>query len=143
MRINRSMPEDVLIPVLGYPSVSEAVAWLTRAFGFTVRWQIEDHRAQLGVGRTAAVAITTGAVPVTSDHVMIRIDDVDAHRARAMEGGAVVSEATDYMYGERQYAATDPSGRRWLFLSRSPTSRRKTGVHEAVNRIRPSAGTDV
>jgi len=44
MRINRSMPEDVLIPVLGYPSVSEAVAWLTR-FGFTVRWQIEDHRA--------------------------------------------------------------------------------------------------
>jgi hypothetical protein len=92
--------------VLGYPSVSEAVAWLTRAFGFTVRWQIEDHRAQLGVGRTAAVAITTGAVPETSDHVMIRVDDVDAHRARAMEGGAVVSEATDYMYGERQYAAT-------------------------------------
>lgn len=32
-----------------------------------------------------------------------------------MEGAAVVSEATDYMYGERQYAATDPSGRRWLF----------------------------
>jgi len=109
------MPEDVLIPVLGYPSVSEAVAWLTRAFGFTVRWQIEDHRAQLGVGRTAAVAITTGAVPETSDHVMIRVNDVDAHRARAIEGGAVVSEATDYMYGERQYAATDPSGRRWLF----------------------------
>src|SRR5829696_10184874 len=78
MRINRSMPEDVLIPVLGYPSVSEAVAWLPRAFGFTVRWQIEDHRAQLGVGRTAAVAITTGAVPERSDHVMIRVDDVDA-----------------------------------------------------------------
>jgi uncharacterized glyoxalase superfamily protein PhnB len=70
-----------------------------------VRWQIEDHRAQLGFGRTAAVAIT-GAVPETSDHVMIRVDDVDAYRARAMEGGAVVSEATDYVYGERQYAAT-------------------------------------
>ena len=31
------------------------------------------------------------------------------------QGGAVVSEAKDYMYGERQYADTDPSGRRWLF----------------------------
>jgi hypothetical protein len=47
------MPEDVLIPVLGYPSVSEAAAWLTRAFGFSVRWRVEEHRAQLGVGLTS------------------------------------------------------------------------------------------
>ena len=45
MQANRTMPDDVLVPVLAYPSVTEAVAWLTEAFGFTFRWQIEDHRA--------------------------------------------------------------------------------------------------
>jgi hypothetical protein len=44
MQRNRTMPDDVLVPVLAYPSVSEAVVWLTKAFGFTFRWQIEDHR---------------------------------------------------------------------------------------------------
>ena len=109
------MPEDVLIPVLGYPSVSEAVAWLTRAFGFGVRWRVEEHRAQLGVGLTAALAITEGPVPETTDHVMVRVEHVDTHRARAMAAGASVSEAADHMYGERQYTATDLSGRRWVF----------------------------
>jgi hypothetical protein len=52
MQRNRTMPDDVLVPVLAYPSVTEAVAWLTRAFGFTLRWQIEEHRAQLGVGES-------------------------------------------------------------------------------------------
>jgi uncharacterized glyoxalase superfamily protein PhnB len=109
------MPQDVLIPVLSYPSVTEAVSWLTRVFGFTVRWQIGEHRAQLGVGPTAAIAITQGPVPDTADHVMVRVDDVDAHRAEALAGGARVSEAADHPYGERQYSATDASGRHWLF----------------------------
>lgn len=63
MQRNRTMPDDVLVPVLAYPSVTEAVAWLTRAFGFTLRWQIEEHRAQLGVGESAAIAITQGSLP--------------------------------------------------------------------------------
>ena len=53
MQRNRTMPDDVLVPVLGYPLVSEAVVWLTKAFGFTFRWQIEDHRApSWGLART-------------------------------------------------------------------------------------------
>ena len=63
-----------------------------------------------------------------------------------MEGGAVVSEAKDHMYGERAGASGDlhvEAGGGGFSLSRSPTSRRKTGVHEAVNRIRQSAGSDV
>ena len=46
---------------------------------------------------------------------MVRVEDVDTHRARAMAAGASVSEAADHMYGERQYTATDLSGRRWVF----------------------------
>lgn len=116
MLSNRSMPDDVLVPVLDYPSVSEAVAWLTEAFGFTLRWQIEEHRAQLGIGPTAGIAITQGTVPTgTGDHVMVRVEDVDAHRARAAAAGAVVGQAQDHMYGERQYTATDFAGRTWVF----------------------------
>lgn len=116
MLTNRTMPADVLVPVLAYPSVSEAVRWLTAAFGFSFRWQIEEHRAQLGVGEHAGLAVTEGSVPSdTTDHVMVRVDDVDAHRARAAAAGATVGEAEDHLYGERQYRATDFAGRAWIF----------------------------
>jgi uncharacterized glyoxalase superfamily protein PhnB len=116
MLTNRTMPHDVLVPVLAYPSVSEAVSWLTEAFGFCFRWQVEEHRAQLGVGEHAALAITEGSPPASStDHVMIRVSDVDTHRARAAAAGATVGEAEDHFYGERQYVATDFAGRTWIF----------------------------
>ena len=110
------MPQDTNIPVLAYPSVTEAVEWLERAFGFTKRWQVGDHRAQLATSPTAAIAVTQGEPPSGgSDHVMIRVEDADAHRERAQAAGADVGEVDDHMYGERQYTATDLAGRRWLF----------------------------
>jgi len=112
---NRSMPRDVLIPVIGYPSVSDAVAWLTDAFGFELRWQVATHRAQLAVGPTAALAIVAGDVTPGGDHVMVRVEGIDAHRARAEAAGAAVSDVGDFPYGERQYTATDFAGRVWVF----------------------------
>lgn len=110
------MPQDVLIPVLGYPAVGEAVQWLTDAFGFMTRWQVGEHRAQLAVGPSAAVAIVQGnAPPSTIDHVMVRVDDVEEHLARALAAGAQVGDVQDHMYGERQYTAVDLSGRSWVF----------------------------
>ena len=116
MLTHRTMPDDVPVPVLAYPSVSEAVAWLTEAFGFSFRWQIEEHRAQLGVGEHEALAITEGSLPSeTTDHVMVRVADVEAHRVHAAAAGAIVGEAEDHFYGERQYGATDFAGRTWIF----------------------------
>jgi len=110
------MPQDTNIPVLAYPSVTEAVEWLERAFGFTKRWQVGDHRAQLATSPTAAIAVTQGEPPSGgSDHVMIRVEDADAHRERAQAAGADVGEVDDHMYGERQYTATDLAGRTWVF----------------------------
>ena len=45
-----------MIPVLIYPDVREAVAWLSAAFGFEERVQIgENHRSQLKVGDGAVI----------------------------------------------------------------------------------------
>jgi uncharacterized glyoxalase superfamily protein PhnB len=51
MTTNRSAPSATVIPVLVYPDVRAAVAWLTDAFGFRERVRIgEGHRAQLARG---------------------------------------------------------------------------------------------
>ena len=123
MKPNRSIPSSTVVPVLIYPDVREAVAWLTAAFGFAERVQIgEDHRSQLSVGDGAVIL---GDVrhdrrpprPGESTHsVMVRVDDANAHCERAREHGArILMEPTDFEYGERQYAAEDPSGHQWTF----------------------------
>lgn len=45
-----SMPDSIVIPVIGYHDVDEAVDWLCSAFKFEVRLRIASHRAQLCTG---------------------------------------------------------------------------------------------
>ena len=113
MKANRSVPEAAVIPELPYPDVREAVDWLSRAFGFEERLQIGDHRAQL-VYESGAVIAIRGDAPGST--LLVRVDDANAHHARAAEAGAkIISEPEDYPYGERQYSAVDPGGHRWTF----------------------------
>ena len=123
MKPNRSIPSSTVVPVLIYPDVREAVAWLTAAFGFAERVQIgEDHRSQLSVGDGAVII---GDVrhdrrpprPGESTHsVMVRVDDANGHCERAREHGArILMEPIDFEYGERQYTAEDPAGHQWTF----------------------------
>jgi uncharacterized glyoxalase superfamily protein PhnB len=121
---NRSIPAAVVIPVLVYPDVRAAVAWLEAAFGFAERLQIgEDHRSQLSVGDGGAVIVADvrhdrrppreGEV---THSVLVRVEDANAHCARARERGArILMEPTDFEYGERQYAAADLAGHEWTF----------------------------
>ena len=109
------MPASTVIPVLGYEDVGEAIAWLSRTFGFTERWRAGSHRAQLAVGNGAVALTESGGEPRPVE-VMVRVDDVDAHHARARDNGAeILREAADYPYGERQYTAVDPGGHHWTF----------------------------
>ena len=65
MRANRSIPAAAVIPVLVYPDVREAVAWLEAAFGFVERLRIgENHRSQLNVGDGAVIVGDTGVFRV-------------------------------------------------------------------------------
>lgn len=111
------MPDVDVIPVLPYPDVIEATAWLCRAFGFRVRLMIGDHRAQLTLGRGAVIVVQAGgdgAPPPATIHV--RVADADGHHDDASRAGArIVQPPTDFPFGERQYTAVDPGGHRWTF----------------------------
>ena len=123
MKPNRSIPSSTVVPVLIYPDVREAVAWLTAAFGFAERVQIgEDHRSQLSVGDGAVIIgdVRHDRRPPrpgeSTNSVLVRVDDAHAHCERARNHGArILMEPTDFEYGERQYAAEDPSGHQWTF----------------------------
>jgi uncharacterized glyoxalase superfamily protein PhnB len=118
---NRSTPSVSVIPELAYADVLEAAEWLCRAFGFTERLRIGDHRVQLVHGNGALVVIELGdkAPPdagQATHSMLVRVEDADAHRARAAAAGAtILDEPTDYPYGERQYNALDLGGHRWTF----------------------------
>ena len=70
MLTNRSAPPATVTPVLFYPDVREAVAWLERAFGFGERVRIgDDHRAQLRVGDDASIVVADRTwMPRSSEH---------------------------------------------------------------------------
>ncbi|PWT74627.1 MAG: glyoxalase [Proteobacteria bacterium] len=121
MLSNRSIPCATVIPVLAYPDVNQAAAWLCDAFGFTVRLRIGTHRVQLNVGDGAVIvremrANDAGAALGVGHSVTIRVEDADAHCRRAREHGArIMQDPVTHPYGERQYNAEDFAGHSWTF----------------------------
>ena len=117
---NLSMPAATVIPVLQYPDVPAASAWLCQAFGFVERLRIGEHRVQLCVG-AGAVVLAQGELDLSAGElaaasVMVRVSSVDAHCRLATQGGArVLAEPTTQPYGERQYSVADLVGRTWTF----------------------------
>jgi uncharacterized glyoxalase superfamily protein PhnB len=118
---NRSIPEATVIPVLAYPDVNRAAAWLCDAFAFSVRLRIGEHRVQLNVGDGAIIVRELrpnefDAQLGIGHSVTIRIEDADAHYERAKTHGArITQEPLTQPYGERQYTAEDLAGHSWTF----------------------------
>ncbi len=122
MLTNRSAPPATVTPVLVYPDVPAAVAWLEAAFGFEQRVRIGDaHRAQLRINPDAALVVAdvhgsqvAPTAGVVTHLLKLRVPDVDAALARARDHGArVVEELTTHMYGERSCMVEDLGGHRW------------------------------
>jgi uncharacterized glyoxalase superfamily protein PhnB len=122
MQTNRSAPPATVTPVLFYPDVREAVAWLERAFGFEEKVRIgDDHRAQLRVGEDGSIVVAdvrrdqvAPSGGVVTQLIKVRVPDVDAAFARAREAGAkVLEEPHTWEYGERSGVVEDPVGHRW------------------------------
>ena len=122
MLTNRSAPPATVTPVLVYPDVRAAVAWLEGAFGFGERVRIGDaHRAQMRVGEDGAIVVAdvrrdqvAPSGGIVSQIVKLRVPDVDAAFSRALDAGArVLEEPTTWEYGERSCVVEDLAGHRW------------------------------
>jgi uncharacterized glyoxalase superfamily protein PhnB len=116
MRYNRSVPSCPVIPVLCYPDPAAAAEWLGKAFSFTVRLRIANHRIQMRAGEGCFTIAEGDVIPNHSVGVQVRIEDALSHCERARQAGAkILTPPTEHMYGERQYNAEDFYGHRWDF----------------------------
>jgi uncharacterized glyoxalase superfamily protein PhnB len=130
-------------PMLTYADGPAAMDWLVRAFGFTAqtRWLDDDGRVshgELDTGDGLVMIASTNAAyespathrqhcaaadawlssPHVVDGVLVYVDDVEAHYARAVTAGApTLSEIEDGGPG-RLYRTEDLEGHRWMFLQR-------------------------
>jgi uncharacterized glyoxalase superfamily protein PhnB len=130
---------------LNYREAKKAIDWLCRAFGFEVQLLVEGpdgtvHHSQLVYGDgliMVAEEAPRSAHPerhwrkspasvggANTAALMLFVDDVDAHCARARAAGAVITMEpanTDYgpdYWEDRGYEAADPDGHHWWFIQR-------------------------
>ena len=129
---NRSVPVDTVLPHVHYHNLGEAMAWLTRAFGFLEYYRYGDGPSggQMWAGK-AAIQVrqarsgeqTPSQLGYGTQSLTVFVDDVDAHYERAKAAGAkIVEEPHETAYGEYQYGVEDLDGHHWLF-SRHATDR--------------------
>jgi uncharacterized glyoxalase superfamily protein PhnB len=117
-------------PMLVYADAPTAIEFLLEAFGFEERFRMDlpdgsVGHAELGLGDAVLMLASEWAVggvlsplrlPAVHAQIHVRVDDVDAHHARARAAGATIAaEPADQEYGERSYRAIDPEGHRWIF----------------------------
>jgi uncharacterized glyoxalase superfamily protein PhnB len=116
-------------PYLLYEDVAGALDWLGKAFGFRERMRMPGKdgkvlHAEMDVADDGTILMgCPGAdyrnprhLGATTQSLYVRVDDVDAHHARAQSAGAHIIEApADQDYGDRRYGAEDPEGHQWYF----------------------------
>lgn len=125
---------------LYYDEAAKAIDWLCRAFAFEVRLKVEGEGGQIvhseleyGDG-LIMVSEPKDSMPNSrspsqvgggnTQNLMVYVDDVEAHWARAREAGAVmVGEMKTSDYGEdywsdRGYLCRDVGGHHWYFAQR-------------------------
>ncbi len=119
-----------LYPTLSYDDAQAAIEWLCRAFGFRRRLVVPSPD---GGVRHSELSLGPGVIMVSSSRpeegrvsprntsgfgsgICVRVDDPDAHYARAKAAGAtIIRELRDEEYGARGYMAKDPEGHQWYF----------------------------
>ena len=127
-----------------YRDPAAMIDWLCRAFGFEVRIKVVDDAGRIehseltlgdglimvggekrGPARRFGVDMSSPlSAGCNTQNLMVYVDDVDVHCARARAAGAtIVEEPALHDYGEaywadRAYGATDPEGHLWWFMQR-------------------------
>ncbi len=124
---NRSVPTDTVLPHVIYRNLSEAIAWLTRVFGFVEHYRYGDPMSPSGAQMRAGQAWimvrdargseqTPAELGYGTQSLTIFMDDVKEHCAHTQAAGAkIVEDLHVTEYGELQYAVLDLDGHHWLF----------------------------
>jgi uncharacterized glyoxalase superfamily protein PhnB len=134
---------QAITPMLTYEDGVAAMAWLARAFGFTERMRMVEEDGSLGHGELQAgegVVMLAGPPGYTSplrhretceterraydnpwaiDGVLVTVQNVDEHCARAQAAGARVVRGPETTEHGRLYTAEDIEGHRWMFVQES------------------------
>jgi predicted enzyme related to lactoylglutathione lyase len=122
---NRSVPSDTVLPHVVYQDVDQAIAWLSKTFGFSEHYRYGEpvSGAQMHLGNAWVMlrsALPGNASPAKlgygTQSLTVFVDDVEAHFQRAKAAGAkIVEYLHETAYGELQYGAEDLDGHHWLF----------------------------
>ena len=134
---------QTVVPMVAYEDAAAAIEWLERAFGFredSEQRYTEEGRvthAELDVGDGSRIyaanptpqyvsprrhrdecdtAARWSSVPWVVDGVLVLVDDVDAHFARAEAAGAKMLTGIEESPGGRAYRVEDVEGHRWMFV---------------------------
>jgi uncharacterized glyoxalase superfamily protein PhnB len=141
----RSVPASTpdVIPMISYEDGMAALDWLRRAFGFkeTARQAGPDGRLAHGEMRAGRGLIMLASptpdyqgpkrhreacdaarrwsrVPWVIDGVLVVVDHVERHFARAKAAGAVILSKIEEGPPGKRYRAEDLEGHRWFFIER-------------------------
>ena len=132
-----------VIPMVAYEDGPKAMDWLSSAFGFTERARMLDNSGRLSHGEMQAgdgvIMLATptpdyqaplhhreaceparkwSTVPYVVDGLLVYVDDVDAHFARAKQKGATILSEVETNEKGKLYRAEDVEGHRWMFMQR-------------------------
>jgi uncharacterized glyoxalase superfamily protein PhnB len=127
----RAWHPPAIYPRLGYLDERAAIEFLVAAFGFVERREARrEHEGNVlawlehGDGVVMVGRVQHDVHGIHSPREIggatcmlnVTVNDVDAHFARAVAAGAVVTmEVNDAFFGERRYEALDLEGNRWHF----------------------------
>lgn len=108
-----------------YKDVEEAIAWLTRVFGFRENYRYGEPAggsqmlfggAVMMIQRARSGRFIPKEVGGVTQSLTLFVDDVRAHYERSKNAGAkITEELNETGYGEPQYAVEDLAGHHWLF----------------------------
>jgi uncharacterized glyoxalase superfamily protein PhnB len=124
-----------------YDDARAAIDWLCRVFGFELRLLVESGdgkvaHSELVYAEGLIMIAQAGARPHyisprkaggTTQQLMVFVDDVEAHCAKARSAGATISvepmtsDYGDEYWSDRTYGAVDCGGHHWWFVQRLQT----------------------
>ncbi len=135
-----------VVPMIAYADGATAIDWLTQAFGFRERERITADdgtisHAELETNAHGGIVMLATpspdyesprlhreqcerarawlSVPWVVDGVLVYVDDVDTHFARAQAAGATILSEPEDGPPARRYRVEDLEGHRWMFMQDS------------------------